>query len=289
MKVYYWNNLKEEKPEFDSIAIGNFDGVHHGHRFLIKQALKKDKDTVFVTFESINTKINNKSLTTLQEKLAIFKLLNIKNVLVVFFDEEFKKISAENFENILKNVFKIKNIFCGKDFRYGQNRKGDVETLKKNFKVHLINDKTYCKQKISSTLIKDLLLNKKLKKATTFLKSNYQISGKIIHGQKYATKLGFPTANVLVENKIIPHPGIYATYAYLNDKKYWSVTYIAKWQTNYIETHIFDFSEEIYGQILTVEFIKFIRNDKKFVKEYYLKNQIRKDCIRCFKLFLQMK
>ena len=266
MEVFYINNLNDlPELEKNSCAIGNFDGLHQGHRELINQAKVDDLKTLVISFESIN-KAN--CLTNTKQKIELIAEMGV-DYLVIFPFRTIQLVFFNEFIDILKKL-KVKHITCGKDFRFGYKREGDVIDLKKKFKTNILDDFEVNRARVSSTIIKEFIRDGFIEEANNLLTKPYTIVGEVVHGNKLGRKLGFPTANIDYKNYILPKNGVYFTITKVNDKKYLSMTNIGlnptlnEQEKTRLEIHIIDFNEEIYGQEIEVSFIKFLRDEKRF-------------------------
>jgi riboflavin kinase / FMN adenylyltransferase len=293
-------------PDFQdsTITIGSFDGVHVGHRKILTQlctlAKEAKGESVVITFHPHprfvlkGKKENLKLLTTITEKIDLLEKAGVDHLVIVPFSDEFSNQSPEAYiEDFLIKNFKPKHIVIGYDHHFGKNRKGDISLLKKyevknNFKVVEIAKQMIDDIDISSTKIRKALDNKEIQSANQLLGHNFILNGKVIEGEKIGRKLGYPTANIQVndEDKLIPPFGIYAVWAFYGGEKYGGMLYIGdrptiETLTNItIEVNLFDFDKNIYGEYLWIEFVDFVRNDKKFENLEELKNALMRDKLR---------
>ena len=296
MKIINWQ-VGFEKLKIENIAavIGNFDGVHLGHKKLINYAIsvakKNNLKLAILSFDphprNFFSKSNNMFLLqSKKNKINELKKLNIDYYLNIKFNEQLSKLTAENFIiRILSNSLNIKSVIVGKDFLFGKDRSGNIKLLesvgaKINLSVFTYGIIKQNNNKISSTLIRKLISNGKIELANKCLGRNFSISGKVIQGDKRGRSISFPTANIKLENLIRPAFGVYAIYILGNsfDKKI-GIANIGKRPTvNYIgellEAHIFDENIDLYGKEITVELLKYIRPEKKFSGIDELKKQI---------------
>ncbi len=265
------------------IAIGMFDGVHLGHKRVLKTAVdyaqKNNSETVVLTFDSIPKKQSG-VLSTLTEKIRLLKSRGIKKVRILPFNK-IKNLIPENFLKLY-----LKNCFCiviGYDFRFGKERCGSVKTIK-NFckKVIIVKPVRYKSKIISSTLIKKELISGRIEHANSFLGQNYTFEGKVIEGLGLGKKLGFPTANLTVEKEKLLPEGIFVSKVKIGNKRYRSMTYIGRRPTlglsaKTVEVYILGFKGRLYGKKISVELLSKIRSDKKFLSVKKLAQRIRKD------------
>jgi len=306
-KSKIFNNFNiSQKFKNSIILIGNFDGLHSGHQKLFQLA-KKYKDKYkskigVVTFDPItkmffNKQIKNYRLSNFNQKIIYLNKFGVDFVINKTFNKNFSKITYIRFiRDILSKKLKSKFIFVSNNFRFGFKREGDVALLKKyenNFGYTLIKPTPLKKNKkiISSTIIRKLLEEGSLSKANAFLKRNWEIEGKVQRGRMMGQKIGFPTCNIDIGNYVIAKPGVYAVRARINNK-----TRVFKGIANLgyrptfnqkkilLEVNIFNFSGNLYNKKLSVEFLKFIRGEKKFKGIEELKNQIKKDILKAKKI-----
>ena len=216
--------------------------------------------------------------------------MGIKNYIILNFNEELASLSAEDFiEIILYKKLKIKNLVVGFDFRFGKNRKGNVTLLQKksldyNFSITVL-DKIISNQTsevFSSTLIRNNIRNGNFEKVNSYLGRNWTIHGTVVVGDKKAGKMNFPTANIVPPNLIHPKKGVYVGRTLYDGNTFngianFGVRPTVDGKKLLLEVHLFDFNLDLYGKDLTVEFLTFIRDEKKFVNFEKLKQQIHKD------------
>lgn len=299
MKVYSDLELIDEISS-PVVTIGNFDGVHRGHQALIKAVLYETKNingtSVVITFYPhpltvINPYIKIEQITPISDKLKILEDLGIDVTILIKFDDNFSNITAEDFVNeIIYKKIKTKRVIIGYDFSFGRNKQGDrAFFIKKGkelgFEVKVIEPVIENDIIISSTRIRSFLKEGKIREAQKFLGRPYIVKGMVTKGKKIGKLIGFPTANLLIIDYLIPRHGVYASYAYLEGKKYKSVISIGPALTFNIENvsfevHILDFDMDIYGKEITVEFVERLRGLEKFKDVEMLKNQIRIDIER---------
>ena len=304
-KLTYYKNFNIKKNHQKSIIlIGNFDGVHLGHQKLFDSAKRhKKKENLkigVVTFDPIpkmffNKKIKNYRISNLNQKLNIFKKFKVDFVINKKFDKKFSKIKCNKFiSEIIYKKLNPKIIFVSNNFRFGNKREGDVKLLKlleKKYNYKIINPPTLKKKNktISSSLVRKLLADGKLNLANNYLNRNWSIEGVVKKGRNMGKKIGFPTCNIDIENYVIARPGVYAVKVnILNSNKILKGIANLGYRPTFnqkkilLEVNIFNFSRNLYNKKLTVEFIKFIRSEKKFKGIDQLKKQIKLD-LKCAK------
>lgn len=289
-------NYKRPTERFDalSICLGYFDGVHLGHQSLIKYARKYAKHTLgLLTFSKpISTLVDNGKntcvLTSLDDRFKIISKLGVDYYFVTQIDKEFTELSDMDFIEILRKM-NVKEIFVGKDFRYGAKAKGTISTLKDYFDVYDIDIKEVDGEKISAQEIGGLISNGEIEKANDLLGHNYCVTGFLVSGKHIGTTLGFPTLNLkLSDNYILPKFGVYKTICYVDNVPHIAITNVGVKPTigDYfepgIEVHLKDFKGVVKGDVISVEFLKFVRPEMKFSSKEELKAQISKDIKEVF-------
>jgi len=281
------------------LLIGNFDGLHSGHQKLFslakKYKIKYKLKIGVVTFEPMpkmyfNKSIKNFRISNLSQKKSTLQKLGVDFIVIKKFDKKFSKVKCNDFiKDILFKKLSAKYIFVSNNFRFGNKREGDVKKLIKNEKIFdfkIVNPKPLAlKNKVvSSTLIRNLLIKGDLNKANKLLKRKWSIEGIVEKGRQQGKKIGFPTCNIDIKDYVIAMPGVYAVRVYQENKKSYlkaiaNLGYRPTFKQKKIllEVHIFNFSGNLYNKHLSVEFIKFIRKEKKFENVEQLKKQIKFD------------
>lgn len=283
MEVFYINNLNNLPDlEKNSCAIGNFDGLHQGHRELIKQAKIDDLKTLVITFENIN---KNNYLTTTDQKIKLISELEVDYLIILPF-RVIKLVFFNEFIEILKKL-KVKYVTCGIDFRFGYKREGDIYDLKKKFKINVLDDYIVNRTRVSTSIIKEFITDGYIEEANNLLTVPYTIIGEVVHGNKLGRQLGFPTANIDYKNYVLPKNGVYLTVVKVRDKKYLSMTNIGlnptlnEQEKTRLEVHILDFNDEIYNEVIEVSFIKYLREEKRFSSKEELINSLEETINIC--------
>ncbi len=283
------------------ILIGNFDGVHKGHQKLFSLAKKYKKryssKIGVLTFEPMpkmffNKNLNNFRISSLQQKIDNLKDLNVEFMIIKKFDRKFSKIKSITFiKEILGKKLKPKFIFVSNNFKFGNKREGNVRQLIKfermcGYKVVKPQPLLTNKKIASSSLVRKLLQEGKLKKANKILNRNWSIVGRVQRGRQLGKKIGFPTANIDIKDYILACPGVYAVKVKRNGKNNYlkgiaNLGYRPTFNGKKIllEVHLFNFSGNLYNKYLTVEFKKFIRKEKKFKNVELLRRQIKTDLL----------
>ena len=298
IRIYSDFNL-DQKDLNSIILIGNFDGLHSGHQKLFKEANKIKKKLKIrvgvLTFDPIpkmffNKNIRNYRISNFSQKKKHFQEYKIDFLINKSFNKRFSKISSYKFiENIIYKKLRAKYIFVSNNFRFGFKREGDVNLLKKSqskYKFILKNPKPLIKNKkiISSTLIRKLLMDGKLKEANSLLSRNWIVEGIVQKGRQLGKKIGFPTCNIDLGNYVIAKTGVYAVKVKIqNTQRYFKGIANLGYRPTFnqkkilLEVNLFNFSRNLYNKKLSVEFIKFIRGEKKFNGIDQLRNQIKRD------------
>ena len=287
-------------------TLGTFDGVHVGHTKIIERLLNAssdDEQSLVLTFFPhprmvLQEESDIKLLNTIEERTKLLEKAGLQNLIIHPFDQAFSRLSAEEFvKNILVDIFNIKKIIIGHDHRFGRNRTANIDDLilygkEFGFEVEQISAQEIDEVSISSTKIRNALNEGKIALANEYLGYNYLFSGTVIHGKKLGRTIGFPTANLKIEEsyKLIPAIGVYAVKCTVGTKTVNGMLNIGTnptvdGQNTSIEVHLFDFQEDLYDKKITVELIKRIRDEQKFASVDELKQQLHKDKVFAEQLF----
>lgn len=304
MKIIYgYNSIKQFKNPV--IVLGVFDGVHQGHRYILKQAVKKSRlirgDCIVVTFYPHPQK--EMSLYSLKHRLRLIEELGVDVCVVIRFNKKFSLITADNFiKNILADKIKPEYIYIGKNFTFGKSAKGGYKLLDKlsgvyNYKLKAFDMLKSDNLPISSTYIRGLITEGKLNAAYKLLGGPVSVFGTVVKGMSFAKKMGFPTANIDLHHEILPPSGVYLVKAIIGDEKFNGLCNIGRKPTlpdkyralkikkeKHVEVHIFDFNKDIYGKDLEINFIRKLRDEKKFPSLELLSGQIKKDILQAKKI-----
>ena len=288
--------------DVDLIAtIGNFDGLHLGHQHII-QNMQKDAETnnwqkLVIFTEPHAREFFAESLGTDEEKpprifpwsqkVKRLKELGVEYAFFLNFNNQLRKMTPEDFINNVLSRLSIKKLVIGDDFRFGANREGDFSFLqqwgeKNNILVEKTKTFSLHGERVSSTRIRGALTNANFEHAKELLGQPYTFYGKVVYGQQLGTKLGVPTANLWLPKNKLPIAGVYIVKVDLEGKTYGGIANMGvrptvDGQNPVLEVHIFDFSKSIYGKKINVEFLKKLRDEKKFNGLDELKEQIFKD------------
>jgi riboflavin kinase/FMN adenylyltransferase len=292
-------DLKNIKQKFDNtiLTLGNFDGLHLGHQELVKTIIRRSKETgalsMVVTFRPHPLKILAPDkcpplISIYEEKIRLFEKLGIDVLVKIPFTLEFSAMSPEEFvRDILCATLGAREIFVGYNYRFGKGREGDIQTLKElgakyGFAIREIEQLAIDGEVVSSTKIRTLLRDGLVEHAAKLLGRTYAITGIVVKGDGRGKSLGFPTANIAPKHSIIPADGVYAVRLMVRERGYDGIANIGLRptfgkKTLAIEVHVFGFNEDIYGEDISLYFIKKIRDEKKFKDAAALVNRIRSD------------
>ena len=298
MKIHKSIN-KVLAPKKTIITIGTFDGVHLGHKSILEKmknaTLENIYESVVLTFFPhprmvLQQDSSIKLLNTIDEKATLLEKFGIDNLIIHPFDEAFSNLSAEEFvKDILVDKLNIHKIIIGHDHRFGKNRSADINNLisfgkKYGFEVEQISAKEIDEIAISSTKIRKALLDGNIKLANEYLGYPYFISGKVVNGKKIGRTIGFPTANIQINEsyKLLPKNGVYIVSSKIKDVLHFGMMNIGNNPTlgdneQSIEVHFFDLKEDIYNENLQIAFLENIREEHKFNSITELQTQLEKD------------
>ena len=300
MKLYNSFNIKRNHKN-SIILIGNFDGLHLGHQKLFRLAKKYKKKYSskigVLTFEPMpkmffNPILKNFRLSNLNQKIENLGKLNVDFVIIKKFNSIFSKTKSISFiKKILGKKLNPKFIFVSNNFKFGNKREGNVKQLIKyeklcKYKIIKPQPLSIKKQVISSSLLRKYLQNGKLNDVNKLLNRNWSIDGKVQKGRQIGKKIGFPTANIDIKDYVLAKPGVYAVKV-RNMKNSNYIKGIANlgYRPTFngkkilLEVHLFNFSGNLYNKYLRIEFLKFIRAEKKFKNVDQLKKQINVDLL----------
>ncbi len=299
-------DLFKAKLKNPSIAtIGTFDGVHLGHQKILKSLIshskKQNLNSVLITFDPhprkvIDPKSKIELINTIEEKIDILKILGLDYLIIQEFTESFSNIDAEKFVEILVNELNIKKLIVGYDHRFGKDRSADINDLKvygKKYGFEIIEISAFDIEKIhiSSTKIRNSILNGNIEICKKFTGFNFKITGNVIRGMSRGNKIGFPTANIQIidKNKIIPKNGVYLVCSRIDDKLFYGMMNIGYNPTfgnkkKSIEVNFFDYDSNLYEKILDIEFLEYIREEIEFKSIDDLIKKLNQDREYCLKL-----
>ena len=305
IKLYKNFNLKNQHKA-SIILIGNFDGLHLGHQklFALAKNYKKKYSLKIgvLTFEPMpkmyfNNKIKNFRISSQKQKISLLKKFGVDFIITKKFNKEFSKTKSIDFiKNVLNKKLRAKFVFVSNNFRFGNKREGDVNELIKyenTYDYRIVKPKPLLIKKkiISSSLIRNYLLIGKLDQVNKLLKREWCIEGKVQKGKQLGKKIGFPTANIDIKDYVLACPGVYGVKVkILNSSKIIKGIANLGYRPTFnekkilLEVHLFNFSKNIYNKELRVNFIKFIRKEKKFKNMDQLRKQIKIDLLTAKKI-----
>jgi riboflavin kinase/FMN adenylyltransferase len=281
------------------LTLGTFDGVHFGHKKILEKLTQNTEngkyESLVLTFFPhprmvLQEDSDIKLLNTIDEKIDLLDKIGIQNLIIHPFDEKFSRLTAEEFvKNILVDQFHIHKIIIGHDHRFGRNRTANIEDLKTfgkeyNFEVEEISAQEIKEVSVSSTKIRQALSEGKISLANEYLGYNYSLTGIVTKGKQLGRTIGFPTANIQLEEnfKLIPKNGVYIVKSTIESKTVLGMMNIGnnptvEGKSQTIEINFFDFNEDLYGQKITVSLLERIRSEQKFESVFLLKEQLEKD------------
>lgn len=283
------------------VTIGNFDGVHLGHREIFRQLKKAATQlggvSVVITFDPHPLKMISSAtsvtlINTLEEKITLIEASGIDFLLIIPFDAAFAALSAVDFvERILVKTIGIKQLIIGYDYAFGNNREGDVTLLRLlgerfSFAVEELLPISAGEVIYSSSLIRKMITAGEVSEVVAFLGRNFSLAGKVVHGHSRGRSLGFPTANIVTDKELIPADGVYAVKVKIAEQLYDAACNIGANPTfannnRSIEVFIFNFAEELYGQDIRVYFFERVRGEERFASPQQLSAAIAHDVDRC--------
>lgn len=297
MKIFHSiNDFSSEKKTI--LTLGTFDGVHIGHKKILDRVIQKTKnqdcESLVLTFfphpRMVLQGSDIKLLNTIDEKVDLLEQIGIENLVIHPFDETFSRLTAEEFvKTILVDRFRIQKIIIGYDHRFGRNRTADINDLiafgkQYNFEVEQISVQEINAISVSSTKIRKALVAGEIALANEYLGYNYFLTGVVVKGKQLGRTIGFPTANLKIEEnyKLIPQNGVYIVKSIINQKIVFGMMNIGfnptvGGESQTIEIHFFDFNEDLYNQKIAVSMLEYIRSEEKFESVDLLKEQLEKD------------
>ncbi|WP_269686275.1 bifunctional riboflavin kinase/FAD synthetase [Flavobacterium lacustre] len=298
MKIFHSIN-DFSSPKKTILTLGTFDGVHIGHKKILEKITQNTEnekyESLVLTFFPhprmiLQEESAIKLLNTITEKIDLLEKTGIENLVIHPFDESFSRLTAEEFvREILVEQFHIQKIIIGHDHRFGRNRTANIDDLidfgkKYGFEVEQISAQEINEISVSSTKIRNALEEGDIVLANKYLGYNYFLTGTIIKGKQLGRTIGFPTANLKIEEnyKLIPRNGVYIVSSIINNKTVFGMMNIGfnptvDGENQTIEIHFFDFEADLYHQKITVSLLHRIRSEQKFDSVVLLKEQLEKD------------
>lgn len=298
MKIFH--SIKDfSSPKKTILTLGTFDGVHIGHKKILEKVIQhthgEEYESLVLTFFPhprmiLQERSEIKLLNTISEKVSLLDQLGIQNLVIHPFDESFSRLTAEEFvKTVLVEQFKIQKIIIGYDHRFGRNRTADINNLiefgeKYNFEVEQISAQEINAISVSSTKIRNAIQQGDMLLANKYLGYDYFLTGTVIQGKQLGRTIGFPTANLKIEEdyKLIPLKGVYIVSSQINNQEVFGMMNIGLNPTVggenlSVEIHYLDFEADLYNQQISVSILKRIRGEEKFDSITLLKEQIEKD------------
>lgn len=302
------NTLQPPTNKLSALTIGSFDGVHLGHQYLLKKLVEHAHahglQSVVVTFWPLPTLYFKRvppryALTSPEQRSELIKKTGVDRVITLEFNQDLSSLTAVQFLKILKDHYGFTWMITGPDFALGKDRLGDLETLAKlgtsmDFQLEVIQTRLEKNQIVSSSQIRQELLAGKVRAANEKLGRHFMLAGTVVHGENRGSKIGFPTANLeIAPERLVPGNGVYVTRAWMTESDYQAVTNIGvrptfdnPLPTPRVEPHLLDMQGDLYDSDMTLEFIDFVRPEKKFANAGKLIAQIKKDIKKTRKVFL---
>ena len=280
-----------------SVTLGKFDGVHLGHRMLMENVLEAAANgctpTVF-TFDKFPSQfLRQETITSIlveEEKEQLLENLGIERYVLFPFHEKTASMEPEEFvEEILVKTMKVKELYVGADFRFGKGRRGNAALLRElsekyGFIFKAVDKRMYKGAEVSSTRIRECIVNGEMDDVSAMLGMSYQINGEIIHGRSLGHTIGIPTINQAIpEGKILPRLGVYCAKVTVDEKEYFGIANVGSKPTVQkelvygVETHLFECNEDLYSKQAKTELLHFVRPEQKFASVEELRQQLEKD------------
>tara|TARA_B100000686_G_scaffold54455_1_gene58674 strand:+ start:18985 stop:19920 length:936 start_codon:yes stop_codon:yes gene_type:complete len=309
IKIY--RDFKEAKKFISksTLAIGNFDGVHHGHMGVLKKAneIAKISGSMFVilTFAPHPIKVlrpgfEPKNILRFRTKVEMLRSIGVQVILAQRFTKVFSRITAKNFVlDVLIDSLSVKNIVIGEDFRFGYKREGNVDYLISDefsgkFKVHIMDEVVGNDGRYSSSSIRNMIQKGDMLKVKDSLGYFYIVEGRVAEGEKLGRKLGYPTANIHYKDNVVPQDGIYAAWVLHNNQYYMAAVSTGfrpqfKGKKRFLEAYLLKFNGNLYGKNIKVSLVKKIRGEKIFSDTEKLKLEMAQDCDKAINILNKYK
>lgn len=302
---YIKNTTEFYIEENTVLSLGKFDGIHRGHELLLSHMAAKKKEglaAAIFTFDIPPSRnvlgAASKVLTTNAEKMHIFERLGVDYLIECPFTQEIRCMEAEAFIGKIARQLHVKCMVVGEDFRFGHQRRGDYRMLlaqekQLGYQAIVVEKMQEDERDISSTFIREEIAAGNIAKANHLLGYRYFVTGEVVHGNQFGRTMGIPTMNQLPpEEKLLPLNGVYVTETVIGEKRYRGITNVGCKPTVGeknpigVETHLFDFEEDVYGRIVTVEFLASVRSERRFSSVEELKSQMQRDIV-CGRIFFE--
>ena len=304
--IHFPDDVRPSRWKQPVLALGNFDGVHRGHRKILDRltrvATERGSTSVVMTFDPHPPRIVRPDkapplLMTKAQKLEAIAAALVQGAAIVRFTPELSRWDPETFVRaVLVEWLRVSEVWVGANFLFGHDRAGNFSLLRAlggryNFKAEKIDPIRYKEFVVSSTRVRRLISEGRVDEAGALLGHQYYIDGVVAHGDRRGTTIGFPTANVETENELLPPNGVYATTATIDGSAMASVTNVGVRPTVdasgrvHIETHVFNFNRDLYGSAIRIGFVQRLRDERTFDGLDALRAQIAADCSRARTLF----
>jgi len=299
------DNAKIARPTV--LTLGVFDGLHLGHQLIMRTVVERARALnavpTVITFDPhpravLHPESAPPLLQTFDQKIEAFGVLGVEQAIVVRFTRDFAEIEAEDFlRDVVGERLQAAEVYLGRGFAFGRNREGNIELLKKvgerlGFRAGEVPEVSLRGQRISSSRIRELLAAGRVNLARRMLGRPYGVEGRVVHGAERGRLIGFPTANLRPENRVIPHNGVYVTATLIEGAWRRSITNIGTRPTfeggsatASIETYVMNWTGDLYGDVVRVRFLHRLRDEQKFASIDELKHQITSDCDRASAYF----
>ena len=290
------DNAKIARPTV--LTLGVFDGLHLGHQLIMKTVVERARATgavpTVITFEPhpravLHPESAPPLLQTFDQKIEALGVLGIEQTIVIHFDQDFAQIRAEDFlRTVIADRLHAKEVYLGCGFAFGHGREGNIDLLRTvsrslGFLADEVPEVRLRGRRVSSSRIRELLQQGQVNLARRMLGRPYGVEGRVVRGEQRGAELGFPTANLQPQNRVIPRKGVYVTAALIDGQWRRSVTNIGTRPTfgseneTSVETFVMNWSGDLYGDVVRVRFLHRLREEKKFTSVEELKSQIERD------------
>ena len=300
------DNAKIARPTV--LTLGVFDGLHLGHQLIMSTVVERARALgavpTVITFDPhpravLHPESAPPLLQTFDQKIEAFSVLGVEQAIVVRFTEEFARLEAEDFlRDVVRDRLHAAEVYLGRGFAFGRNREGNIELLRKvsrqlGFRAEEVREVRLRGQRISSSRIRELLAEGRVNLARRMLGRPYGVEGRVVHGAERGRTLGFPTANLRPQNRVIPRAGVYVTATLIEGAWRRSLTNVGtrptfesdKAEEAAIETYVMDWAGDLYGDVVRVRFLHRLRDEQRFASVDELKRQIAYDRDRASKYF----
>lgn len=288
------------------LTLGVFDGLHLGHQLIVRTVVERARATggvpTVITFDPHPRAVLHPAsapplLQTFDQKIEAFGVLGVEQTIVIRFTKEFAGVSAEEFlRDVVRDRLQAREVYLGRGFAFGRNREGNIDFLKEasrrlGFLAAEVPEVRLRAGRISSSKVRELLAAGRVGLARRMLGRPYGVEGRVRHGNERGRTIGFPTANLQPQNRVIPRGGVYVTATLIDGAWRQSVTNIGSrptFQTSdepAVETHILDWSGDLYGDVVRVRFLFRLRDERKFAHVGELQSQIQNDVLRARRYF----